>query len=332
LVLAYGTLAVVSSLPIDPGDPIWEDPRSAAERWRDDWAERARRHPRAARQGFVLTRAQCALSTAEIRSRLRRRILWAARPGVYSVVHPGVDAKVVAALRATGAAAINPGSVISHESAAVLLGVRVLEVPSQPLLTSSADCRGGQRNGVLIRRARIDAPARWYGMALTSAARTVVDIARVDRDAGLVTADDALAEGLVTRTELLAAVAECAGWPGNAAAAWVAQHADRGSESALESLTRACIITAGLPAPALQVWIGGDRVDMVYEAERVVIEVDGMLKYDGDPRALRREKLRQERIERAGYRVVRVTWADVIHHPAETIARIRNALITYRPR
>ena len=53
--------AVVSSLPVDPGDPIWEDHRSPTERWHDEWAERARLHPRAARSGFVLTRAQCAL-------------------------------------------------------------------------------------------------------------------------------------------------------------------------------------------------------------------------------------------------------------------------------
>ncbi len=39
-----------------------------------------------------------------------------------------------------------------------------------------------------------------------------------------------------------------------------------------------------------------------------------------------KEKRRQERIERLGFRVVRVLWADVVDHPDETAARIRAAL------
>ena len=82
---------------------------------------------------------------------------------------------------------------------------------------------------------------------------------------------------------------------------------------------------AGLPAPALQVWIGGDRVDMVYEAERVVIEVDGLLKYTSRA-ALRAEKQRHERLVRAGYLVVRLMWSDVVHNPTYAVALVRAAL------
>ena len=45
---------------------------------------------------------------------------------------------------------------------------------------------------------------------------------------------------------------------------------------------------------------------MLYREQRLVIEADGMLKYT-DPAALRDEKRRQERLERAGYGVVRVS-------------------------
>lgn len=46
------------------------------------------------------------------------------------------------------------------------------------------------------------------------------------------------------------------------------------------------------------------RCDFVVEGHRVVVEVDGMAKYDEG--ALRREKLRQGDIEQAGWVVVRV--------------------------
>ncbi len=106
----------MSSRPNYPDDPAWDDLRTAADQWCDDWAERARRHPAAASQGFVLTPARCydlGLTRAQLRSRVRQRIWWAPRPGVLSVIHPGDDAEVAATLRATAAALT-----IGHRSSA----------------------------------------------------------------------------------------------------------------------------------------------------------------------------------------------------------------------
>lgn len=72
---------------------------------------------------------------------------------------------------------------------------------------------------------------------------------------------------------------------------------------------------AGLPAPDLQVdirdadgvWLA--RTDFLWEFA-VVGEADGLEKYD-DLSVLRAEKLRQERLERAGLVVVRWTMNDV---------------------
>jgi len=60
-------------------------------------------------------------------------------------------------------------------------------------------------------------------------------------------------------------------------------------------------------------------------------ECDGLLKYS-DAGVLRREKLRQERIERAGYEVVRMTWHQVTREPERTVARIRDAFARARRR
>jgi very-short-patch-repair endonuclease len=182
------------------------------------------------------------------------------------------------------------------------------------------------------RRAGLDADeiALWYGVALTSVARTVVDLARADRGAGLAAADAALAERLTSRDALRAAAARCSGWPGNASARWVADHADPLAESPLESLTRACLMTGGLPRPQLQAVIRDElgfvgRVDLLWPVHRVIVEADGRVKYQ-QPRDVWNEKRRQDRLVRLGYRVERVTWADVVDHPHRTVGWVRDAL------
>jgi very-short-patch-repair endonuclease len=66
--------------------------------------------------------------------------------------------------------------------------------------------------------------------------------------------------------------------------------------------------------------------DLGWPEHKVVVEFDGMLKYDGTDRsALCREKLRQERIEQAGWIVVRLTWHDVVHDSTRSIVRLREA-------
>lgn len=323
-------------MTFDLGDPVldpWADQLTPAQRWRTAWADRAAgvTEPAALETGFGLTHAQCVAlgySPAQ-RCTLVRRGVWSApRRGVVAVVHPNGDIKVAAALASTAAALIRPGSVISIESAAIVYGLPVLDVPTKPILTVE---RGGSgpHSGVYLYRAplRRDEVRLWYGARVTSVARTVVDIARVDREAGLIVADAALYEGLTSIETLRAAVASSARRPGNATARWVVRHADGRSESPLESLTRSCLLVAGLPAPELQVWIEAARarVDLLYRAQRLVIEADGLLKYRS-PADLRDEKRRQERLERAGYRVARVLWDDVRHDPSGTAARIRAAL------
>ena len=70
----------------------------------------------------------------------------------------------------------------------------------------------------------------------------------------------------------------------------------------------------------------------MWAARAVVLEADGLKKYrDGDD-ALTKEKLRQEAVERAGYRVVRVTWDDVMNKRKYTVFRIADALRQGGPR
>jgi very-short-patch-repair endonuclease len=317
----------------------WE--RVAAGLAADAYGARAVAERLALTQGFVVTRAQAraaGLSDAQVRSLLRRRSWNSPRRSVLSPLGPrGGEGPAASSdeVEATAAAVVRPRTVISHDSAAVLHGIPLLRPPKRPTLTAG---RGSgyqtcTREDVRIHvaglwRADVDA---WFGAPVTAVARTVMDLARLRGVAqGLMAADAALHEQLTTPRELRAALRRQRGWPGVRRARQVVEAADGLAESPLESLTRLCLREAGLPAPELQAWVdtpgGRYRVDFLWRGQKVILEADGMAKYAGNPTALADEKRRQEHLERAGYRVIRVLWEDVVRHPAQTAARVRAVL------
>lgn len=167
-------------------------------------------------------------------------------------------------------------------------------------------------------------------VALTSPARTVADVARrLDFAGAVVLADGALHAGLAPG-ELTMAVHGVRTWPGGAQAQRVAAFADGRRESPSESLLCVVLTSHGLPLPEPQVEIADadgfvGRVDFLFRAARVVIEVDGKVKYT-DPEVLWREKRREDRLRELGYTVIRVTWAQLRSEPERTADRIRAAL------
>ncbi len=69
---------------------------------------------------------------------------------------------------------------------------------------------------------------------------------------------------------------------------------------------------------------------MLWEAERVVLEADGVGKYR-KPADLHAEKRREARLQRLGFEIVRVMWDEVINDPQGPIPRIRAKLaLTHR--
>lgn len=320
--------------------PTHHTASSPVQAWALRWADTAhilmRSSPAdrlAARQGFVITRRQarmCGVTEPEVRSAVRRRLWSVPRRGVLSPIPEG-NAATAAALAAAAAALAHPASVVSHRSAAVLLGLPLVTPVGRPTVTVTDAGRACCRADICVHMASLcgDELDTWFGAAVTSAARTVVDLARNDGvGAGLVAADAALRAQLVTSQTLAIAVRRAAGWPGVTLARQVVDLASPLSESPLESLTRLCLAVRGIPAPELQVEIRTEgrlyRSDMLWRERRVIVEADGRVKYSGD--ALWTEKLRQERLERAGFRVVRVTWADVTRRPDEVAWRVRRAL------
>ena len=66
-------------------------------------------------------------------------------------------------------------------------------------------------------------------------------------------------------------------------------------------------------------------MDVLFEQERVVAEVDGVLAHSG-AEALVRDLRRQNRLIPAGFVVLRFSWADLTTRPEVVVAQVRDAL------
>lgn len=279
-------------------------------------------------------------SHADVR-RLVRRGEWAPlRRGVYIPAHvldeaahdpPRRHAIDVAGL----ICALGHRAVAAGTSAAQILGFDLLTTPSSELIVAIDDAHVPHRcrDGYVIRRTELPEHhiiAR-YGVPLTSAARTIVDLARVGPvTEAVVAADSALHLAETSRNELETMLSDCRGWPGAGQAQIAIRLADPLAESVLESLSRAAMWQEGLPKPRTQVVIGRARVDFFWEHARVIGEADGLSKYErkaGDRSTLdivRSEKRREERLADAGFEIVRWGWSDACNS-ARLAARLRAA-------
>ncbi|MHB1876041.1 MAG: DUF559 domain-containing protein [Streptosporangiaceae bacterium] len=242
--------------------------------------------------------------------------------------------RIAAVLTAAG-----PESVVSHEDAALVLGIDLLDrAPGDPLtapvtLTRPPGAPGSRsgRAGVRLLTAALPAGhvTMRQGIRVTAGARTVADLARASPFAsGVVAADSALRLGLASRAELRAVIADCARWPGIARARAVADFSDARSESAFESLARVVFRDGGLPPPDLQVWVGGDtaagRVDFLWRRYRTVAEADGVAKY-ANPLLARAQLDRDARLRAAGFEVVHFGWRQLTLTPEQVVGAIRES-------
>jgi hypothetical protein len=116
----------------------------------------------------------------------------------------------------------------------------------------------------------------------------------------------------------------------------VAEFADPRSESPFESIARVAFCDGGLPAPDLQVWVGGDdgpigRVDFLWRAYRTIAEADGAVKY-ADPDRARLQLRRDARLRAAGFDVVHFSWHELVATPDQVINAIRASFWRADPR
>lgn len=224
----------------------------------------------------------------------------------------------------------------SHRSAALLLGLRLLNDPPPGLVTlTRPDARKRNRQAykdVVFQSGTLPPQhvIKWRTIPVTSAPRTVVDLARTlpYMDAVAV-ADSALRRYGFTRGEYLAMAAWCDRWPGVQQARKVIEFADPAADSVFESCLRVRLAEWGFEPPETQITIPTEKadytVDFLYRRQRVIIETDGMAKFR-EKKDLDQHYERRQDLEDAGYTMVHVTWHELFHEPERVKARLRKAL------
>jgi very-short-patch-repair endonuclease len=81
----------------------------------------------------------------------------------------------------------------------------------------------------------------------------------------------------------------------------------------------------GLPLPAVNQWIEGYEVDMLWREQKLIVELDTEATH-GTRSARRRDPVRDTRLQLAGYRVFRVTDERLIKDPDGVMADVAEAL------
>lgn len=226
-------------------------------------------------------------------------------------------------------------AVVSHQSAVLLHGIEVtdLDLGRVHLTRLTGLGRSGTTVCQHAPRPPVPDPVELGGVRLTPGPRAVIETIRFTAyPVAVSVVDEALRIGLVTPSQLAAALDLFKNRSGIGIAIRAVQFADGHSESVGESRLRVLMADLGLPTPVLQPEIrdgNGNlvgRVDFLFSQWGVIVEFDGVLKYAGKGAApLVREKRREDALRDLGYEVVRSTWADFAH-PDALAQRIRAAM------
>lgn len=287
----------------------------------------------AADQRGLVTRAQLlqrGITAATVAARVRAERFRVVHRGVYLVGPVTVpQAKPMAAVLACGA-----GAALSHISAAESwrqLPVKANGGASAPIdvAVSGRDC--GHRPGIRIHRVALLEAAdvtALEGIPITTPLRTLIDLASVVGGREL---EQAIARaernGQVDRDELRAAVATRPGRSGNRLLRCLPGQGDGPAFTRSEAEDRlfALVRKVGLPIPATNVSLRSYEVDFLWRRERLVVEVDGFA-FHSSRRRFENDRSRDAALTARGFRVMRVTWRQLIDEPDTVLVRIAQAL------
>jgi very-short-patch-repair endonuclease len=255
--------------------------------------------------------------------------------GVFIVGHAAIESRA----RMRAAALACPGSVISHRSAAVLLGFGKA-APAVVDLIPTVE-RGRRIDGIKPHRVPFPGRSEWghvFGIPVTSVARTIVDLAGVygDKDLGEAV-ERAATERLLDISQIDAILANGPKRRGapclrRVIDAWrpVAETAKYATfRSLFEAKLLPLIAAAGLPLPRFNAPVQTKErvleVDLLWEHAAFVVEADSR-KHHGIEVAFERDHQRVRELIAAHYRVLPVTWREVEKEAPAVFEVIRQEL------
>jgi very-short-patch-repair endonuclease len=295
----------------------------------------------AQQQYGLLTRQQLLeseLTEAAIRHRVKHGLLERVRKNVFRIAGSAKSWEqdlLAACLWAGG------GAAASHRSAAALW--RLPDFKTGPLDLSTS--RNIKADGLLIYRTQTlseDDVCEIAGIPTTSICRTLIDLAAVAHYKRVEDAvDDAIRRKITSLGELKSNLAVCEYQRRNGTRAFrrVLETTDPRivhTHSNFESRLLRVLRKARLPKPVPQFVIKHEgefiaQVDFAYPGAKLAIEAESYRWHSGT-RTFNRDIDRYNRLEALGWRVIRVTWHQLMHEPNKVIALVRHHLETSAPR
>ncbi|HEY2054802.1 MAG TPA: DUF559 domain-containing protein [Solirubrobacterales bacterium] len=227
--------------------------------------------------------------------------------------------------------ACGPGTVVSHGTAAWLLGLRSWQPEEIDVI---APVEAGRKIAG-IRRRFVPSPAgaeiwRRHGVPLTSPARTIVDCAGILDARGV---GGMIEQAAVQNLLDVAAIDKVLDGPRRrgtrrllrAVAPWRRYRRGIKLRSRMEAKLLPLLTEAGLPIPQTnaKLRLAGKvyEVDFLWRKQKLVVETDGGRFHD-NPAAGARDSGRNRALAEAGYRVPRLGWEDLRDRPDATMAEI----------
>lgn len=266
-----------------------------------------------------------------VRRRVESGRLLRLHRGLYAVGHKRLrrEGYWLAAVLAVG-----PGAVLSHRQAAALHGFRPANRTRVDVTTSVK--RRAQAGIDLHITCTLD-PADITtidGIPVTTASRTLVDLAGMvakDHIAKALREADRMQlldvggiEGVITRTRTRRGRGHRAMREALQQYATIAPHDTR---SPLEDDLLRLIHGAALPLPQTNAPLCGFVVDALWPTQRLVVELDGLGSHL-TRHAFQADRERDRALTRAGYKVLRYTYADLTRYAERTLAELRAFIST----
>jgi very-short-patch-repair endonuclease len=282
--------------------------------------------------GVVTRRQLVALGVdrGAIDRRLAAGLLIPLHRGVFALGHRRlrIEGRWLAAVLAAG-----PGAVLSHRDAAALHGIR--KSPSSAKASVSTPSAAKSTSMVWIsgrRQLTAEDLATVRGIPTTSVARTLVDVASMLTAGQLAaTLGEADRRGLLHLDAVERALRRTNGRHGQGhqrlrtALDAHEQHGATLLASELEERFLDLVLRAGLPRPQLNVRVAGVSVDALWPAERLVVELDGWA-HHRERAAAAWDREKTNRLQLAGYDVLRFMHGDLVRGPDRVASAIRAAL------
>jgi hypothetical protein len=260
------------------------------------------------------------VSGSEIQHLVENGLLIRVHAGVYAL---GYRQRTPLAMAAAAALACGESAVLSHDSAAALYALG--EWPRIPEVTTAVRRR---RPGIRVHRSGTligTDVTRQYGIPVTTAARTILDVAGRLTDAELIQiVSDARRAGRLGPTALHRLLAT------SVRAARLIDPRQAPSASIFTAMFLVFLKRYRLPIPLTEYWFHGFRVDAIYPAHRLIIELDSW-EFHSNPLQFERDRMRDAIAIKYRHDTLRITWKRMTEHPRQLAAEMRLLLAERAP-